>query len=265
MGEAINRLQKIKKARKALLEIMSHSENVIVIHYSCESFYDRSDGASPRVTSIAIRNLASGQNTSFSIHQMAERCDYAHDEIEQYYDELEKQMLGEYFECVRVHQGYRWLHWNMRDINYGFAALEHKYSTLKGNPIHIQEEKLFDLARNIEETYGSEYIGHPRLRKLLERNNISDKDFLTVQEEAEAFESQKYVKLHQSTLRKVNALSNIAMKAVDDTLKTNARFKNRYGYGFKVMAELVTEHWFTSLIVLILTIVGTVISVIALL
>jgi len=38
-----------------------------VIHYSCESFYDRPNGASPRITSIAVRKLDSGQTLSFSI------------------------------------------------------------------------------------------------------------------------------------------------------------------------------------------------------
>lgn len=48
-------------ARKELDDIWDHPEQVSVIHYSCESFYDRTDGTSPRITSIAIRNLESGQ------------------------------------------------------------------------------------------------------------------------------------------------------------------------------------------------------------
>ena len=32
-------------------------------------------------------------------------------------------MLARFFEFVRRHSHYYWLHWNMRDINYGFAAL----------------------------------------------------------------------------------------------------------------------------------------------
>ena len=83
MGNAIHRLQQRKKALNTVSELMTHPEMVVVIHYSCESFYDRPDGSSPRITSIAVRNLASGQTTSFSIHQMAERQKVSRDEIEQ--------------------------------------------------------------------------------------------------------------------------------------------------------------------------------------
>ncbi len=61
-----------------------------MINYSCESFYDRSEGQTPRVTSIAVRNYASGQTESFSIHKVAElnRVEFA--EIDKNYDVLEK-------------------------------------------------------------------------------------------------------------------------------------------------------------------------------
>ena len=68
MSKASERLRRLRKARKQLTEINEKRGNVVVIHYSCESFYDRSDGTSPRITSIAVRNLATGQTESFSIH-----------------------------------------------------------------------------------------------------------------------------------------------------------------------------------------------------
>jgi len=94
MGKAIGRLQQRKKALDTVFDLMTHAERVVVIHYSCESFYDRPDGSSPRITSIAIRNLATGQTTSFSIHQMAEIQKVSRDENEQNYDCLEKLMCG---------------------------------------------------------------------------------------------------------------------------------------------------------------------------
>ena len=58
MGKKINQLLRRRQARKDLSKLFADPKNVVVIHYSCESFYDRQDGSSPRVTSIAVRNLA---------------------------------------------------------------------------------------------------------------------------------------------------------------------------------------------------------------
>ena len=62
-----------KEARQRLDSLFSDRSKVWVIHYSCESFYDRPNGASPRITSPAVRSLDSAQTHSFSIHQVAER------------------------------------------------------------------------------------------------------------------------------------------------------------------------------------------------
>lgn len=96
MASEIKKLERRKKARKKLEELSSNEEHVLIIHYSCESFYDRPEGQTPRVTSIAVRNYASGQTDSFSIHKVAELKHVPFAEIEQNYDMLEKEMLGEF-------------------------------------------------------------------------------------------------------------------------------------------------------------------------
>ncbi|MBC1300093.1 hypothetical protein GNF11_35475 [Nostoc sp. UCD122] len=88
MGQAWNNVQKHRQGKGKFYELMSKADDVIVIHYSCESFYDRPDGSSPRITSIAVRNLESGQTTSFSIHQVAERKGFSAIALEQHYDQL---------------------------------------------------------------------------------------------------------------------------------------------------------------------------------
>ena len=85
-----------KEGWKTLDRIFADAANVWTIHYSCESFYDRPEGRSPRITSIAIRKLDSAQTDSLSIHQVAERQNVPFDEISQRYDELERQMLNEF-------------------------------------------------------------------------------------------------------------------------------------------------------------------------
>ncbi len=193
--------------------MFADAPNTWVIHYSCESFYNRPNGASPRITSIAVRRLDSGQTLSFSIHQVAEERGVPFAEIEAHYDALERQMLGAFYAHVGGHRGMRYLHWNMRDINYGFAAIEHRFRVLKGEPVVVDDDKKIDLARLFIDIYGVGYVGHPRLENLLEKNSIKPRDFLTGPQEAEAFENRNYVGLHQSTLRKVDVIANIAQRA----------------------------------------------------
>lgn len=181
MGKELRKLQRRRRAADELDRILGRPGDALVVHYSCESFYDREDGRTPRVTSIAVRNFDSGQTESYSIHKVAEQRGLSFDLIPEHYDELEKVMLGEFFAFMQQNQGLLWVHWNMRDINYGFAALEHRYRVLGGEPFVLPEGKKFDLARALIALYGVSYTGHPRLATLIEKNHIAHRDFLTGQ------------------------------------------------------------------------------------
>lgn len=160
MLQATRRIKKRKEVKNELSELMNKPDYTLIIHYSCESFYNRPDGSSPRITSIAVRNLGSGQTTSFSIHQMAEIKNYSRADIEKYYEQ----------------------------------------------------------------------------------------DFLIGADEATAFEKKEYVKLHQSTLRKVDILCNIMERTDDGSLKTNASLQDIYGSYPEALGEFLKEHWVISLI-----------------
>ncbi|SDY17826.1 hypothetical protein [Nitrosomonas sp. Nm33] len=248
MGRELERLKNRRKASDRLSLLLKQREYVLVVHYSCESFYDRADGRTPRVTSIAVRNLASGQTQSFSIHKVAEQRHILLADIAGKYDDLEKAMLDEFFDFVRIHQNFTWMHWNMRDINYGFQAIEHRYTVLDGVPTRVEESRKSDLARELIAIYGVGYIGHPRLESLVEKNKITNRDFLVGAQEAAAFENKEFVKLHQSTLRKVDILANIAERAANDSLSTNATWRERYGFHPSVIVEVIKEHWVYSLL-----------------
>jgi hypothetical protein len=72
MGKQIDLYKRWKSAKHQLAKIFSESQDTVIVHYSCESFYDRgSNPRSPRITSIAVRNLATAQTKSFSIHMVA--------------------------------------------------------------------------------------------------------------------------------------------------------------------------------------------------
>ena len=234
--------------------------NVWIVHYSCESFYERPNGASPRITSLAVRSLESAQTRSFSIHQVAERLGVPFDEIEARYDELERAMLDAYYAHIGAHQGMKYLHWNMRDINYGFAAIDHRYQVLKGTPVLIDDAKKFDLSRILIDIYGVAYIGHPRLEKLIERNEIKARDMMTGAQEAQAFVERNYVGLHQSTLRKADVLANIAERAYNEQLLTNTSWWQMHGGRIRTAAEWVADNKF---LMFVMGAAGLVISILA--
>jgi hypothetical protein len=248
MLQALAIYRKRSAAKERLRRLFASPEHAHIVHYSCESFYERPDGRSPRITSLAVRSLKSGQTRSFSIHQLAERvkCDFS--TIECKYDELERRMLDEFYEFVKAHCHDVWLHWNMRDSNYGFAALGHRYRVLGGDPVEIDDENLVDLSRVLIDWYGSAYIGHPRLESLMARNTISRLDFLPGKQEAEAFERKDYVKLHLSTLRKVDVLANIATRAADGLLKTDRTLLRSANYVIAAAVEGIKEHWLAALL-----------------
>ena len=240
---AQNRLRRRRRALHLLDEVLDQPSVVNLIHYSCESLDDRPSGTSPRITSIAVRNLGSNSTSSFSIHRVAERNGISASELEQHYDRFERKMLDEFDDFVRRHLNYKWLHWNMRDSNFGFEAIEHRYRVLGGTPTHVPEAQRIDLAGALIDIYGPGYAGHPRMERLIEINGMSKKDFLGGRDEAAAFESKAYVKLHQSTLRKIDIFANILARQEDGTLKTLATWKDKYGATLIGITDAATEHW----------------------
>jgi hypothetical protein len=151
-------------------------------------------------------------------------------------------MLSAFYRYLAANTDKTYLHWNMRDISFGFAALEHRFRVLHAlqivnmdenaaprEPVVIDDNRKVDLSRLLIAIYGITYIPHRRLDNLMEKNNIEKKDFMTGADEAEAFEKGDYVALHQSTLRKVDILAAIAERAHGKTLKTNATFWERNG------------------------------------
>ena len=263
----ISRVRERSKCRKRLNEIYDEAINAYLIHYSCESFY-APNGQSPlanstRVTSIAVRNLKSGQTKTWSIHKSAELCGQLDNltamikanaplasqpqnlntaqaastaQISAILDPLEFDMLKGYFSFLENHTDSIFIHWNMRDDNYGFSALEHRFRVLSGTPVILQDNKKFDMARELITLYGLRYAPHTspsgrkgRLMSIIELNKISDTDALQGAEEAAAFINGEFIKLQQSTLRKVDVQANIFDRTHDKSLKTCASFMDKYG------------------------------------
>jgi len=218
-----------RDAIEKLKTVFERKPYVRIIHYSCESFDDRPSGQSPRITAIAIRKLDDAQTVSFSIHAVAERRGVPIAQIPGNYDDLEREMLRDFFNYVEGHKDIAYLHWNMRDKNYGFQAIEHRYEALMKTTRLFPEGQRYDLSRILLEMYGTEYIEHPRLENLARKNEMTMERFLGGKDEAEAFIRGKYVALEQSTLRKVDLLDDIAERAYRQTLKTISNWWVQHG------------------------------------
>ena len=187
-------------------------------------------------------------------------------DISDCYDCLEREMLQEFYRHLRSFQQMKYLHWNMRDSNYGFQAIEHRFRVLGGSndELHVVDDnKKIDLARVLIDIYGLSYIGHPRLEKLPKKNDISQLDFLTGAKEAKAFEDKQFVDLHRSTLRKVDVIANIAGRAHGRSLKTNTGLWDLHGGRPIQIINWIVEHPGWGFVGAIL-IIGLIIAFIAL-
>jgi hypothetical protein len=208
-------------AREALARPFAHPASAFVIHYACESFDQGQGYASPRITAIALRNLGSGVTTSFSIHaevELARRRDHEVANL----DQIEHTMLARFFDFIGRAPYATFLHWNMRDEKFGFAALAHRFSLLGGTPVPVHETQKLDLSRTFVEIFGSDYVARPYLETLGAVNGLSMSGFLSGPREADAFAAGQYYNVLQSVLCKVTLIAELASRASDRTLVTDA-------------------------------------------
>lgn len=232
-----------ERMRTQMAELEANADRTFVIHYSCESFYEKEPGFSPRITSIAVRRLNSSETESFSLDLLAEKLGLARS-IDQNYARLEREMLRRFYKFVGQHRDHFWVHWRMCDITYGFPALDHRHSVHRGTPIKIDENNKFDLAHALKAIYGPNYIDHPRLPSLVKRNNLSHQNYLPGADEAKAFVHKNFSSMHRSTIRKTKILGEIFYLACDDKLKTNGRVKRifflvRYALGLAWLSRFL--------------------------
>jgi len=249
--------KKRSEALKKLTQLVADKRRVLLIHYASEDFANRPDGTSARVTSIAVRNLDSAQTESFSIHQCAERLRVPSADVKAKIQELENELLSQFNSFMTKHHGgYTWVHWNMRDSNYGFPAIYHRCRTQGIDPNELDPASLFDLSRCLVDIYGPNYIEHPRLPSLMARNQITDLGFLSGPEEVDAAARGDFVSVHRSTLRKVDTFEAIISKANAGTLVTNYRWRDIYGSSPKDLVIFLKEHWVYSLLGIITLVIG---------
>lgn len=159
------------KAREALARIKRHRKNCLVIHYACQSLFDDKEGHSPRIAAIVVTDYDNNQTTSFAMHMMAEKLGIAKGDIKDRFDDVEKLLLETFYDFVRNHPGNIWVHWNMKDLVFGFEVLAHRYGVLTGkNAPSIDIDNRINLAELLIGRYGQKYADVPHIPKLMEMN-----------------------------------------------------------------------------------------------
>ena len=255
-GGNMSRYKDHKDAVEVFRNVENNPEKYFLIHYSCESFINITDGRTPRITSIAVKSIATGQVESFSLHKTAEQKNIPFHQISERYDEIETDMLNEYFAFVKDNRNMFYLHINMRDINYGFKAIEHRGKVLKADVFPLPDSQKIDMAVLLKKRFGDNYIGHPRMESLCALNEIKSIGYLKGAEEADAFERHEYVKLHQSTLAKVEMYTNILKRTINGSLKTKAKWYEIHGLSIQGILAFIDSKWWLKLLLWLLTTVA---------
>lgn len=229
----------------------SNPENFFLIHYSCQNFNDENEALSPRITSIAINHYTTGQSISYSTHSIAEELRIPRDEVLTRLNEIELELLQEFYKFIRDRRDKYWVHWNMRNLTFGFEHLEHRYRALGGNDACvIPVERRLNLNDLIADRYGEDYAKHPKMQSLMDLNGGKHRDFLNGEEEVSAFERKDFLRMHKSTLSKIGFFSSAMRKLVNGKLKTASK-------GFGVALDKIFE----SRIAKTVGLLGTIITI----
>ncbi len=117
-----------------------------------------------------------------------------------------------------------WIHWRMQNITFGFEHLEHR-SRYLGNldPPSIPFENRLDLSAILQERYGHDYVSNPRMVNLARQNGPLPQGFLNGEQEAEAFKNRDFVRMHASTLAKVDFFRHVIILAQQGRLRTASK------------------------------------------
>lgn len=217
----------VSEASKFFKSAKKHPERFYIVHYSSQSLYDDGvdrDGLSPRITSIVVMHLSTRQTVTFAMYAIAEEMRISKDDVEVRYDDIERAILERFYTFVRDRREKIWVHWQMKNIIFGFEHLEHRYRILTGKePPHIPVEVRVNLNDVLTERYGDGFAPNPRMLNLMLQNGQRDHRFLEGRDEAEAFKSKDFLRMHSSTISKVEFFRYAIMLAQQGKLKTAER------------------------------------------
>lgn len=220
-------LDRREAARAELARALASRQHAFVLHYVGVKF----EAADPRITAIAARNLGTGSTACFEIEQELRKQDIdLLAATPAQLDAAERRMLDAFSAFVRTRRNDFWLHWNMRNSLFGFAALENRHKVLGGRPATIPEQNQVDLADRLGDIYGASYApATDRLRAIAVKNAIPVSYLLDGPEQGRALERREFAVGTRSLLNRIDILYAVATRIHEETLRTHASWRDRAG------------------------------------
>lgn len=90
-------------------------------------------------------------------------------------------------------------------------------------PSEIAIDKRINISSILSDFYGDQYADDPKMPSLMKMNGEEPQGWLSGANEADAFKTKDYIRMHASTLAKVNFFHHVLKKAISGKLKTNGR------------------------------------------
>lgn len=247
-------------AIRNLKKLTEDPSKVLFIHYSqSKTFDDDEYGAiSPVITSIVIKSLDEQIDMQFAIHLEADKAEIPKDQIQDSYRELEMRILKSYNEFVRRASNCLWVHWDMKNIHFGFEAIKHRFEKIGlPNYAEVSSSQKLNLRVLLEGMYGDNFVNGPdQMKSLLLCNsqNVNDPRFLDKDVESLEFEKMNFDLVIQSVDTKVDFLRRATKKLSNK--KLIVLNKNEYAIFVDVVNHPVITFigWTATVAGLILTV-----------
>lgn len=265
-----HRLQQRKQAQERLQKLLSTPEEVYLIHYTGESFF-HPVGRTPRPAAVVCHHLGSQQTKSFALHLTAERIERRTGQKLREFnlttlDQVEQEMLLDLGQFFKARRKGTFIHWQMRDIHFGFETLRHRWNLYFDKDFPIKEEQTVNLANLLEDIYTEEYAPDSivvkkdifqqgesstkldgKLLCLAYQNGIKLKMARSGNVEAKWFEDQKFLDLHHSAMRKVRLMEKILKLTLSRQLRVRYAWK-QYGLSAQGFFVFCKNHWLGALL-----------------
>ena len=247
-----------KAAVNNLKKITEDSSKVLFIHYSASRTFDDDDygNISPIITSIVIKSLDGQIDKQFAIHLEADKAHIPKDQIQDSYRELELRILKLYNNFAKRHLDCYWIHWDMKNIHFGFEAIKHRYEKIfedLSDYCDIPSNKKKNLRSIIEGMYGEGFVNGADM--ICNSNNVEDSTFLSIDDESSQFESKNFFAVIKSVDLKVDFIKKATNKLIQKKLIVSN--KNNYA----VFIDVVNHPIFTF-IGWLATVVGLIVGLI---